>query len=72
MKHYIDCSCEEGKCFNNADPTSGQWVECMECDFIYLKEKKNEELLKKLVSNKRVAPQELPEPDINEINRRVV
>jgi len=26
------CTCDEGKVWNNGDPTSGQWVECDKCD----------------------------------------
>lgn len=30
---HADCSCDEGKHWNNADPESGQWVECLDCDW---------------------------------------
>lgn len=30
---YENCTCTEGKCYNNADETSGQWDYCEECDY---------------------------------------
>jgi hypothetical protein len=30
---YQDCTCTDGKQFNNADPTSGQFHPCEDCDY---------------------------------------
>jgi len=30
---YEDCSCDEGRIWNNADDTSGQFHECSNCDY---------------------------------------
>tara|TARA_R110000772_G_scaffold89304_2_gene185116 strand:- start:11323 stop:11457 length:135 start_codon:yes stop_codon:yes gene_type:complete len=34
IKLYDDdeCDCDEGRIWNNADPSSGQWVACDQCD----------------------------------------
>ena len=33
--HDDECDCDEGHCWNNADPTSGQWVPCENADCSY-------------------------------------
>lgn len=50
-KHYgwtVDCDCDVGRIWNNADPSSGQWIECDDCGgrgFHELTDDEAEELL---------------------------
>jgi hypothetical protein len=30
---YEECTCTDGRHYNNGDPLSGQWVECEDCDY---------------------------------------
>lgn len=45
MRHYKDCDCDEGKLFNNGDPTCGQYVECKECDYEEVYQRECREIL---------------------------
>lgn len=50
-QHYgwtVDCGCDVGRIWNNADPSSGQWIECDDCGgrgFHELTDDEAEELL---------------------------
>jgi len=35
---YIECSCDEGRVYNNADPNSGMYHLCEECILNYLQD----------------------------------